>query len=88
MSFNEQEGTCSCTLRRSSITQDIARELLMLCYVVVVVAMRLYLLSESSLSYVYAVGKQPSAMVDTRWKGMAGQTVKCGKSSCYAFCSL
>ncbi|GMN24859.1 hypothetical protein TIFTF001_045893 [Ficus carica] len=26
MSFNEQEGTCSCTLRRSSITQDIARE--------------------------------------------------------------
>nr|GMN30023.1 hypothetical protein TIFTF001_051755 [Ficus carica] len=33
-------------------------------------------------------GKQPSAMVDTRWKGMAGQTVKCGKSSCYAFCSL
>ncbi|GMN65856.1 hypothetical protein TIFTF001_034914 [Ficus carica] len=23
-------------------------------------------------------GKQPSAMVDTRWKGMAGQTVKCG----------
>ncbi|GMN34200.1 hypothetical protein TIFTF001_044881 [Ficus carica] len=49
MSFNEQEGTCSCTLRRSSITQDIAREvstttaysigfvvLLMLCYVVVV----------------------------------------------------
>ncbi|GMN65683.1 hypothetical protein TIFTF001_034751 [Ficus carica] len=49
---------------------------------------RLYLLSESSLSYVYAVGKQPSAMVDTRWKGMAGQTVKCGKSSCYAFCSL
>ncbi|GMN21652.1 hypothetical protein TIFTF001_041406 [Ficus carica] len=88
MSFNEQERTCSCTLRRSSITQDIARELLMLCYVVVVVAMRLYLLSESSLSYVYAVGKQPSAMVDTRWKGMAGQTVKCGKSSCYAFCSL
>ncbi|GMN34607.1 hypothetical protein TIFTF001_048369 [Ficus carica] len=87
MSFNEQEGTCSCTLRRSSITQDIARELLMLRYVVVV-AMRLYLLSESSLSYVYAVGKQPSAMVDTRWKGMAGQTVKCGKSSCYAFCSL
>ncbi|GMN54020.1 hypothetical protein TIFTF001_023158 [Ficus carica] len=87
MSFNEQEGTCSCTLRRSSITQDIARELLMLCYVVVV-AMRLYLLSESSLSYVYAVGKQPSAMVGTRWKGMAGQTVKCGKSSCYAFCSL
>ncbi|GMN34207.1 hypothetical protein TIFTF001_044879 [Ficus carica] len=90
MSFNEQEGTCSCTLRRSSITQDIAREvstttaysigfvvLLMLCYVVVV-AMRLYLLSESSLSYIYAVGKQPSAMVDTRWKGMAGQTVKCG----------
>ncbi|GMN65304.1 hypothetical protein TIFTF001_034384 [Ficus carica] len=55
MSFNEQEGTCSCTLRRSSITQDITRELLMLCYVVVV-AMRLYLLSESSLSYVYAVG--------------------------------
>ncbi|GMN69972.1 hypothetical protein TIFTF001_039018 [Ficus carica] len=49
---------------------------------------RLYLLSESSLSYVYAVGKQPSAMVDTRWKGMAGQTVKCGKSSYYAFCSL
>ncbi|GMN30686.1 hypothetical protein TIFTF001_048035 [Ficus carica] len=36
MSFNEQEGTCSCTLRRSSITQDITRELLMLCYVVVV----------------------------------------------------
>ncbi|GMN66373.1 hypothetical protein TIFTF001_035447 [Ficus carica] len=36
MSFNEQEGTCSCTLRRSSITQDIARELLMLRYVVVV----------------------------------------------------
>ncbi|GMN27062.1 hypothetical protein TIFTF001_029549 [Ficus carica] len=35
-----------------------------------------------------APGKQPSAMVDTRWKGMAGQTVKCGKSSCYAFCSL
>ncbi|GMN23345.1 hypothetical protein TIFTF001_043671 [Ficus carica] len=33
-------------------------------------------------------GKQQSAMVDTRWKGMAGQTVKCGKSSCYAFCSL
>ncbi|GMN65674.1 hypothetical protein TIFTF001_034748 [Ficus carica] len=33
-------------------------------------------------------GKQPSAMVDTRWKGMAGQTAKCGKSSCYAFCSL
>nr|GMN22910.1 hypothetical protein TIFTF001_051266 [Ficus carica]GMN22920.1 hypothetical protein TIFTF001_051267 [Ficus carica] len=27
-------------------------------------------------------------MVDTRWKDMAGQTVKCGKSSCYAFCSL
>ncbi|GMN70316.1 hypothetical protein TIFTF001_039360 [Ficus carica] len=26
MSFNEQEGTCSCTLRRSSLTQDIARE--------------------------------------------------------------
>ncbi|GMN52698.1 hypothetical protein TIFTF001_021842 [Ficus carica] len=26
MSFNEQEGTCNCTLRRSSITQDIARE--------------------------------------------------------------
>ncbi|GMN74569.1 hypothetical protein TIFTF001_055434 [Ficus carica] len=26
MSFNEQKGTCSCTLRRSSITQDIARE--------------------------------------------------------------
>ncbi|GMN65555.1 hypothetical protein TIFTF001_034628 [Ficus carica] len=25
-----------------------------------------------------APGKQPSAMVDTRWKGMAGQTVKCG----------
>ena len=49
---------------------------------------RLYLLSESSLSYVYAVGKQPSAMVDTRWKGMAGQTVKCGKCSRYAFCSL
>ncbi|GMN20007.1 hypothetical protein TIFTF001_042965 [Ficus carica] len=23
-------------------------------------------------------GKQPSAMVDTRWKGMVGQTVKCG----------
>ncbi|GMN61097.1 hypothetical protein TIFTF001_030199 [Ficus carica] len=35
-----------------------------------------------------APGKQPSAMVDTRWKGMAGQTVKCGKSSCYAFCSF
>ncbi|GMN58073.1 hypothetical protein TIFTF001_027193 [Ficus carica] len=34
------------------------------------------------------LSKQPSAMVDTRWKGMAGQTVKCGKSSCYAFCSL
>ncbi|GMN64471.1 hypothetical protein TIFTF001_033544 [Ficus carica] len=32
--------------------------------------------------------KQPSAMVDTGWKGMAGQIVKCGKSSCYAFCSL
>ena len=46
------------------------------------------MLSESSLSYVYAVGKQPSAMVDTRWKGMAGQTVKCGKCSRYAFCSL
>ncbi|GMN71770.1 hypothetical protein TIFTF001_051882 [Ficus carica] len=26
MSFNEQDGTCSCTLRRSSITQDIARK--------------------------------------------------------------
>ncbi|GMN30035.1 hypothetical protein TIFTF001_051756 [Ficus carica] len=26
MSFNEQEGTCSCTLRRSSLTQDLARE--------------------------------------------------------------
>ncbi|GMN29840.1 hypothetical protein TIFTF001_050628, partial [Ficus carica] len=26
MSINEQEGTCSCTLRRSSLTQDIARE--------------------------------------------------------------
>ncbi|GMN27414.1 hypothetical protein TIFTF001_051875 [Ficus carica] len=94
MSFNEQEGTCSCTLRRSSITQDIAREVstttaYSIGFVVVMkYDKRLYLLSESSLSYVYAVGKQPSAMVDTRWKGMAGQTVKCGKSSCYAFCSL
>ncbi|GMN33628.1 hypothetical protein TIFTF001_044818 [Ficus carica] len=26
MSFNQQEGTCSCTQKRSSITQDIARE--------------------------------------------------------------
>ncbi|GMN31035.1 hypothetical protein TIFTF001_044540 [Ficus carica] len=33
MSFNEQEGTCSCTLRRSSITQDIAREYDKLRYV-------------------------------------------------------
>ncbi|GMN34463.1 hypothetical protein TIFTF001_044906 [Ficus carica] len=113
MSFNEHEGTCSCTLRRSSITQDIAREVstttaYSIGFVVHVsirarsmftksyknnkikydMTRRLYLLSESSLSYVYAVGKQPSAMVDTRWKGMAGQTVKCGKSSCYAFCSL
>ena len=46
------------------------------------------MLSESSLSYVYAVGKQPSAIIDARWKGMAGQTVKCGKCSRYAFCSL
>ncbi|GMN43586.1 hypothetical protein TIFTF001_012792 [Ficus carica] len=106
MSFNEQEGTCNCTLRRSSLTQDIAREVStttaysigLLCYLskyIIVRCMleayallRLYLLSESSLSYVYAVGKQPSAMVDTRWKGMAGQTVKCGKSNCYTFCSL
>ncbi|GMN60092.1 hypothetical protein TIFTF001_029182 [Ficus carica] len=96
MSFNEQEGTCSCTLRRSSLTQDIAREVstttaYSIGFVVVMQydkLRRLYLLSESSLSYVYAVGKQPSAMVDTRWKGMAEQTVKCGKSSCYAFCSL
>ncbi|GMN19271.1 hypothetical protein TIFTF001_046931 [Ficus carica] len=26
MSFNKQEGTCSCTQRRSNTTQDIARE--------------------------------------------------------------
>ncbi|GMN66398.1 hypothetical protein TIFTF001_035470 [Ficus carica] len=29
-----------------------------------------------------------STMLDTRWKGVAGHTVKCGRSSCYAFCSL
>ncbi|GMN60074.1 hypothetical protein TIFTF001_029169 [Ficus carica] len=29
-----------------------------------------------------------SAMLDTRWKGVAGHTVKCGRSSRYAFCSL
>ncbi|GMN25767.1 hypothetical protein TIFTF001_046006 [Ficus carica] len=79
MSFNEQEGTCSCTLRRSSTTQDIARE---------VSTTTAYSIGFVVVGLSYGKSKQPSAMVDTRWKGMAGQTVKCGNSSCYAFCSL
>ncbi|GMN66633.1 hypothetical protein TIFTF001_035697 [Ficus carica] len=111
MSFNEQEGTYSCTLRRSSITQDIPRE------VSTTTAYSIGFVVYDKLRYVYdecydymkhmaskspvlyrpalgrvglwfelemvwppqplhsrAPGKQPSAMVDTRWKGMAGQT--------------
>ncbi|GMN30536.1 hypothetical protein TIFTF001_044488 [Ficus carica] len=112
MSFNEQDGTCSCTLRRSSTTQDIARKVsTTTAYSIGFVVVLAQMASKSPVLYRPALGrvglwfelemvwppqqlhsrapgKQPSAMVDTRWKGMAGQTVKCGKSSFYAFCSL
>ncbi|GMN57672.1 hypothetical protein TIFTF001_026780 [Ficus carica] len=81
VSFIEQEVTCSCTRKRSSITWDIAREMYardvcriaamlcdsMLCFMVYV---------KPSYDASYSKVSNLQAVADTRWRSMAGRTAE------------
>ncbi|GMN37080.1 hypothetical protein TIFTF001_006530 [Ficus carica] len=83
--FIEQKVTCSCTRKRSSITWDITREMYVrdVCRIAAI-----YGYVKPSYDASYAKVSNLQAVADTRWRNMAGRTVKCGKRCRYAFCSF